>query len=249
MYQKLLLCLFVGFFLLGSCKKEDSAPANTFVINGVHDIDFGVPASRYLDLEIVQSSGMQEQVVLSVTGLPAGITVNVVPASGTPKFFASIDFRMTGNPSAGTYPIKIVGASASFSKAYEINLTIPRFSGFTVGGLLYRADYVYVDLSTPGVTVSSSDNGGGTLNIYSYTSFPTADGTYTYDLDGTGTSTSAMVVAFSSGGYGSYLLNDASGKKATLKRTGGKVSLSFPTIRLSSYYGSDYKDISADVRE
>src|ERR1044072_9453047 len=138
MFRKTFYALLLVPMIFTACKKSDKT--NDFVINGIHDVDLGATTTggNILALAIVQGSGAQEPVTITVTNLPGGITADITPASGTPSFSSSITFKQSGNATAGTYPIHIVGTSASYSKSYDLNLTVPSLNGFVLGGTTYR---------------------------------------------------------------------------------------------------------------
>jgi hypothetical protein len=235
--------LFSALFV-AACKKDDT-PDNTFIINGLHDIDFTSYNGSYLELVVVQASGTQERVTLSVTGVPAGVTAIITPENGTPDFDAIITFDITGDPTGGTYPIRIVGNTASHIKSYDLNLTVPPFNGFTVNGVRYRASYVQRSLS--GVYIYSNGPNGGNLSCSSPDPFPDTDGVYTYQLEESAGSTNSMQLSYSLSSS-VYLLSGVPGKTATVTIAGGKMSLSIPTVTLFSSTG-DQKELSVSASE
>jgi len=122
----LLLSLFASLFLTG-CTKGSDTPSNQFTINGLHDINFNSSAtSNILPINVLQGDGNQERVTISVDGLPNGIWAEIDPNAGVPTFGSMITFHQSGTgPTGGTYPIKIVGSSASSTKKYDILIVVP----------------------------------------------------------------------------------------------------------------------------
>jgi hypothetical protein len=108
---------------LFSCSKKDSPPKISFVVNNVQDVTlpFGSPA--YLALEIALSSGPQEPVALSLSGLPAGVIAGFSAASGTPTFSSVITFTGSSQVVAGNHNIKLTATSTSgVTKTYDFVL-------------------------------------------------------------------------------------------------------------------------------
>lgn len=227
--KKILFALLLAPLFFTACKKDD--PANEFAINGIHDVNFATAGSNVLALAIVQTSGAQQPVTLTVTGLPAGATADIQPASGTPAFSSAITFSQ-GTAAAGTYPIHIVGTSSSFTKSYDLNLVVPALNGFVFDGKSYsRSTLMHTVNSFPpyviaSILISSFDNGGGYLQADLGQAWPTTDGTYTYHIGGM--ANNALNLAFSSNGtsasYDSYDIADTT-KTATLKIAAGKFTL------------------------
>jgi hypothetical protein len=241
--KKFLFALVLAPVLFASCSKSDS-PGNEFIINGIHDINMGTVGGNILALSVAQTSGTQQPVTITVTGLPAGMSADIQPASGTPAFASAITFSRTGNVVAGTYPIQIVGTSSSYTKSYDLNVVVPALNGFMIDGKTYGAanmthrtvgssPYYYSN-----IVVTSTDNGGGTFDASISDVLPSTDGTYTYKIGGY--SSNSMSLSFSdnsSSGYYDNNYNDSS-VSATLIISGGKYSLSIPSIKLYSGGGT-----------
>lgn len=252
--KKALFALLLAPILFASCSKSDSGPSNEFVINGIHDVNIGTVGGNILGLTVMQSSGTQEPVTLSVTDLPAGVSADIQPASGTPAFASSITFTRTGNAAAGTFPIHIVGTSSSYTKSYDLNIIVPTMNGFVVDNMAFSAANVsrYTGGTPPylfsDVIVNSTDNGGGTFNASLSQAFPSTDGTYTYKIGGY--SSNSMNLNFSSSLLGNYVNNSAdSSLTATLVISGGKLHLTIPNIKLNNTGGGGSKTLFVDVHE
>ncbi len=252
MIKKLLLVLLLAPLLFSACKKDDpvNPVASQFVIEGIDQVNLSTSAGSKLDLSISSSSGAAEAVSLSVTGLPTGVNAVFSPVSGTPPFDASVTFSRTSTAIPGTYPIKVVGTSASFTKSYDLNLVVPEWNGWTVDGLAYRL----FGLSTNSIfgssvlTALSYDHGTADINASITGAFPTADGTYTYDLFDGGDPARKMSVVFRPmSSSASYINTGTDNKTATMKVAGGKYSLSFPATAFSD--GTVTKSIAVSVSE
>ncbi len=249
MLRKILFAILLAPVFMASCKKEDRGPDNTFIINGVHDISFEGTGSTSLNLDIVQGTGAQESVTIAVSGLPSGVTAQVSPSSGTPAFSTYVSFQLSGNTAGGTYSVKITGTSASYSKSYDMKITVPDYGNFTINGTQYHVAYA----SRYSSTISFSTSDGRSISCATLASLPTADGTYTYTLTDYATSDNEMeLVVAPTPSSSVYMLQGSSGKTATVKIVKGKAAISFATVRVYSYSyygGGDYKDVSASVNE
>src|SRR5436305_454553 len=117
--------LLLAAFITSSCNKTENTSANQFTINGIHDVTLGSTNPTPLSFTVALSKGAQEQVTISVSGVPSGINVVIDPVNGTPAFGGFINFSWDGTAAAGTYPIKVTGTSASYTKSYDLNLIVP----------------------------------------------------------------------------------------------------------------------------
>jgi hypothetical protein len=125
MLRTLTLSLLALTLFASGCKKSDPE-VDRFVINGLHDISFNSSSSgNILTLEIKQMNGTQENVTLSVENLPSGTSAVIEPSGGVPTFAAAIRFIQTGPVKGGSYPIRVIGKSASSIKTYDLNMVIP----------------------------------------------------------------------------------------------------------------------------
>jgi hypothetical protein len=251
MIRKILFALLLAPVFFTACKKNESTP-NEFIINGIRDVNFGTTGSNVLPVTVSVSSGVQERVTLTVTNLPSGITATIDPNSGTPSFGSTITFNQTGGATAGTYAIHVVGTSSSYTKSYDLNLTVPSLNGWLVDGTSYRL----FNLSTNSIAgyadlnALSYDNGGAYLDASIMGAFPTADGSYTYHLYTSSDVNKNMSVAFSPNTSSAYYQNSGSDMHdAVLKVSGGKYSLSFPTTEFVNSATGAKKMVTADMHE
>ncbi len=254
--RKSLYALLVAPLFFAACNKGSDSPGNEFIINGVHDVSFGTAGSNVLSVAVAQSSGTQQPVTITVTGLPTGVSADIQPASGTPSFASAITFSQTGLTTAGTYPIHITGTSSSYAKTYDLNLTIPVLNGFVVSGTTYtRSSLMHSTNSFPPyvfstILISSFDNGGAYLQGNISAALPTADGTYTYHVGGS--AANAIGLDFdannSSVSYSSDYGSDTT-KTATLIVANGKYTLRANNIVLYNSSGSDMKTLTINASE
>jgi hypothetical protein len=118
-YLLLLICCFAL-----SCSKDESSK-NDYRINGVSDVNTRQDTSINIGLAIVQETGAQEQVTLSITGLPDKVTPTFSSEKGTPDFASILTLKIGYAATVGTHAVKIKGVSASgVTKEYPFNLKI-----------------------------------------------------------------------------------------------------------------------------
>lgn len=129
--KKPLLLGVLATLLLASCdKKENTIPDpsliedSTYIINGLSSISVSQFGSNYTPLELLYKQGKQDEVTLSVEGLPDGTEATFNPKSGVPGFntYMKVESRLA---TPGEYPVTLVGTSASGTKKrYNFNVTI-----------------------------------------------------------------------------------------------------------------------------
>lgn len=108
-----LLVIAVGF---SACKKEqpstNNEPKTNFTINGVSNLTIPANFSDSLFLNILHVGGDQENVKLTLTGLPDKVTHKFSADAGTPTFSSRL--IITGDyATIGTYPLKLTATSTS----------------------------------------------------------------------------------------------------------------------------------------
>ena len=114
----------------------NSLPA--FAVNGITDItfttDFNVTASLNLTVEHLDSA--QENVTLSLSGLPAGVVMDTLWVhSGFPTYSTTLslfDTGIVGGDVPGTYPLTLTAVTTSGKqKSFAFNLKVnPMPTGF-----------------------------------------------------------------------------------------------------------------------
>lgn len=181
MQKHLFFLLFVVAIGFSACKKSDSS--SEFIINNIHDIDLTSTASSVLPIAIMQTSGTQEPVTISVSSLPSGVAATIDPVSGTPDFSVGITFKLTGPTTAGTYPIKITGTSSSYTKSYDLNLIVPA-----------QAAHAQQVVGTWKTTQQGNDaNNNGIWDASEHQTIPAADAsTMLFNSNGTGTQSATL---------------------------------------------------------
>lgn len=101
------ICMFLFIF---SCGK-DKGPSTEFSIIGLHDIDLPESSSLVVDVTIEQQSPVAEQVTLSASGAPEGLTMNFNRTTDKPTFTVKLYIK-DDSTEGGTYPITVEAISA-----------------------------------------------------------------------------------------------------------------------------------------
>lgn len=216
------------FFI--SCSKPETfisnpATKSTFTIIGVHDMAFDTSGHAVLALAVKDVTGdTQQSVSVGVSGLPRGILPTIKPHTGTTDFTTSITLSYDGvydTAAPGTYPLKIIGESASDTETYDCKLTIPPYNGF-------RLNYAFMRTASMSHTTDSvkirSQIYAGTLVGYNPAGWPTADGTYTYMVGGT--ASSSVNFTYIPKSYATIWTHDQGGADTVIVTiSGGKMSI------------------------
>ncbi len=106
-HWRLTLCLCLFIF---SCGK-DEGPSTEFSINGLHDIDLPESSSIEVDVTIELESPNAEQVTLSVTGAPEGLSLTFNRITDKPTFTVKLYIK-DDSTEGGVYPITVKARSA-----------------------------------------------------------------------------------------------------------------------------------------
>lgn len=141
MKNLILLALFIFSAGVFSCKKKEPTPTPVppltdsllrgYSLSGLHDVTVS-DTNVLLPLDIKKDSTLEENLTLSVLNLPAGVTVEITPASGKPTFAAVAKFIPSGTVTPGTYRAKMVlTTSSGKKKPYDFNVIIPAFVDLT----------------------------------------------------------------------------------------------------------------------
>lgn len=200
--MKKALSILALIVLFNSCKKSEDdkkttpVATETFTINGITDLS----SYSSLDLTIAQKTGAkQEDVNLELSGLPTGVTGFFSSPKGIPTFNSKLSFKIF-NAKAGTYPIKLSGKSASYTKDYNFNLSIPeQYNGIYVdNGEIFDLHQVQnqINSGSSRINIVSYSNGGIELDIDLPLGSPSTPGTYSYNVsDVVGPGTAVIYVS------------------------------------------------------
>lgn len=180
--------LFLTLVVIGfaACKKGDNiyTSPNTppYHIDGIKDLSFqkynsgGGSNSRYLDLYITYENSEQEQVKLSVEGLPAGMSASFSDSVGYPSFSSRLYLIDTATV-AGNYSARLVATGTTTGrKEFAININVlpaPTLNVLLVGngydsysscgGGSYSQNITAVSGTTDRIRFSSFDNSGNAV--------------------------------------------------------------------------------------
>ena len=136
--KKTLLILSIAAIAFGSsCKKKSSTTVTpvtlpVYTIDGIHDLYMA--ANSYttgtvtLPITVQFQDSFQKQVTLSLSDLPAGITIdNRWSTTGYPTFGTSITFYDTSllNPAPiGTYPMTLTATGPAGTQKFSFNVKV-----------------------------------------------------------------------------------------------------------------------------
>ena len=122
--KKLSVLIFVvaGLAML-SCHKKSSNIS--FSVSGAQDITLAHDTvNAYIPLTVNLLSGPKDSVTITLTGMPAGVSLSPAVLSGTAPYTDSFAIA-TNHVVAGTYPITLTATSKShITKTYTFKLVI-----------------------------------------------------------------------------------------------------------------------------
>jgi hypothetical protein len=162
-YSTLLLCLVA----LGACSKKSNSV--DYTVSGLTDIT----VEQYQDTNVVvgvavgliTGSSTQDNITLTPANLPSGVTVSPASIGGLVPFANYFTFHVNAD-STGTYPIEIVGTTASGNKrTFNFNLVVgtnPDCSHELTNSQTWKS--VLTTASSSGTTV---DSGNAIVNSFS----------------------------------------------------------------------------------
>ena len=161
------LLVLAATFLIAGCQKKDQTVNNyntggaqpAFAVNGITDVSFvsQVDYVSTLSLSVQYLDSAQENVSLSLNGLPSGIVIDTTWInSGIPTFSTTLNIYDTVVVSPGSYPVTLTATTTSGkTKNYPFNIRVqPMPSGFlgkyntcntSCGGSTIYTDSLYVD--------------------------------------------------------------------------------------------------------
>jgi hypothetical protein len=112
-------------FAFSACKKSNTNDRpTTYVVNGIHDVEVSLDESDSWALGVQYVGPVQENVSLSIEGLPAGVIYDISPETGVPSFSTNVSFRdLSAQP--GVYACKLVcNGSQTGRRSYDFNITV-----------------------------------------------------------------------------------------------------------------------------
>ncbi len=193
------LIVIISFFL-NACTKEEEIGMD-FKINGAKDLTLLKNDSTSRDITFLYLGGSREELTITCTGIPNGVSVNFSSYAGTPDFTVKQTIKTT-NADTGTYAINVTGSTP-------------------LGKVFTRTFYLIVDAS-PNISPTISLNGNYTIDITLNQPFVDPGATAHDPEDGTITNqivTYGNVNIDSTGNYPiSYVVYDSGGLKDSVTR-------------------------------
>jgi hypothetical protein len=196
--------------IISSCKKEDPIGMD-FKINGAKDLTLLKNDSISRDITFLYLGGSREELTITCTGIPTGVTINFSSYAGTPDFTVKQTIKTT-NPDTGTYAINVTGTTPLgkvFTRTFNLTIaaspnispTISLFGNYTIDITLNQP---FVD---PGATAQDPEDGNitnqivtyGSVNIDSAGNYPISY--VVYDSGGLKDSVTRIVRVFNSLNY------------------------------------------------
>jgi len=88
--------------------------------------------SQSASVNVNLKSGTAQQVSLTVSGQPSGVTASLNPTSGTPTFSSTLTIAASSTASPGTYTLNIGGSGGGQSHSASLVLTISQAPDFRI---------------------------------------------------------------------------------------------------------------------
>lgn len=154
-----LILFAVSLFSFNSCTKSNGEAATTYTVNGLHDITVAQGESDELVLDFRNIDGYQEEIVLDVEGLPAGVSVSFSTKSGIPTFTSRIVITNKAAV-AGIYDCRlVVNGSLSGKRVFSFTLevTTQPVCGL-VGNYSYTSNCNNIPGAVESIAVSSNSS-------------------------------------------------------------------------------------------
>ncbi len=164
--------------LLFACSKKESEDPGSFALNGIHSVGISPNQDSTLPLEIKHLTGKQQQITLSVVGLPGEIKVSIEPSEGVATFYSNL--TITGlNAIKGSYTGKIIASFECGTLEYPITVDVvdPLRSDLLLGTWIYTG-------------AAEDENGNRIPDPAELVSDPTSSLKYEFFVDKTGRTTS-----------------------------------------------------------
>ncbi len=196
--------LIIIIALFNSCKKEEEKNTMDFKITGVTNTSIILGKTQDIGLKVFFLGGNKEEVKITATGMPAGVTVNFSPDKGEPDFTLTETIHANLNADTGNFVITITGTSVdnnkTFSKSFNLSVlpvpnSLPVISLFGGSNIVSTLNAAYID---SGFVAYDAEDGNITSNVIVYGSV-NKDSAATYRI--------------------SYVVYDSDGDKDSVVRT------------------------------
>lgn len=110
----------------------------TYTVNNIENVSVHQGGSASKNLEVKLLTGNSENVGLSLSGLPAGLTSNFTVSSGLPTYSTTLNINADATAAVGTYPVTLKATSSAGTQNYNFNVTVSATTGsfdYTVNGI------------------------------------------------------------------------------------------------------------------
>lgn len=232
--MKIIYPLLCALLILSGCNKAtDATEVDEFVIYGIRNVDLGVPENNVLMLGVNQDSAIENTVTLSITGMPEGVYALFSTVTDTPNFSSQLTFNCAYDAKAGTYPIKLIGKSATFTKTYDLSITVPKMNRFNFADSIYQVESV--KRSEAGHVYLDASSSGGTLQmVFPAGAMPKESGTFRIVREPAG---SNEVGIYFSSAYLPNILYQSTGydnRKAVITVDSGRIRVLFTDVEMET---------------
>jgi hypothetical protein len=164
------LLVIISLFL-SSCVKEEETGMD-FKINGAKDLTLLKNDSISRDVSFLYLGGSHEELTITCTGIPNGVTINYSSYAGTPDFTVKQTIKTT-NADTGTYAINVTGSTPLgkvFTRTFNLTIAASPNISPTIG---LNGNYI-IDITLnqpfvdPGATAHDPEDGNITNQIVTY---------------------------------------------------------------------------------
>jgi hypothetical protein len=112
---------------------EVKAPCENFTLSaGSSSVNLSSATTVADAITVVGTNGFNDAVTFSVSGLPAGVTAALSPASGSGT---QITFASTGSATLGSYPLTVTGKDGGLSSTLALTLNVGLAQTITFGAI------------------------------------------------------------------------------------------------------------------
>ncbi len=118
-----LLLIFTISLCLNSCKK-DSLELFDYNIQGINNLKSNIGEIKVIDLSIERIKGSQEEVILSLSNVPKGVTYVFDIDKGKPDYKTTLTLKIKQGAVLGNYSLNIEAISSTTKKSFPFELLI-----------------------------------------------------------------------------------------------------------------------------
>lgn len=158
-------------FLFNACVKEEETGMD-FKINGAKDLTLLKNDSIIRDVTFLYLGGSHEELTITCTGMPNGVSISFSSYNGTPDFTVKQTIK-TSNADTGTYNINVTGTTP-LGKVFTRTFKLTIASSPNVSPTIYLNGNSVIDITLnnpfvdPGATALDPEDGNITSQIITY---------------------------------------------------------------------------------